>query len=475
MQNLFLHKDGTPWFVDDNAWRDRGASANSPSAGFAHDFLLTAVRLAVGAPITASEAESNGKRKQDCTDTIASMVSFLASVAIAGLEGAVSMSSSPAGTRRCVWLLKSLALQTMAQVKATNNLPTKTTRIQATLILAAMLLVVLNTPTADRCSMTVDELVTCMRRLGDDIIRRVAKLVCSVGTLCSKIWSRPPLDPLKTLINGVVDYSARTPRSPRVTAQYLQHLGLATAAQYAADAENDDEEEAATFVAQLKSRIAAAAAATNTLSNRAAHASMPGAARPNARQLEPDSYDWACNSDELVAITPLQRQPTATTTTGWSTTVSSDTSLGCVSSVGLPTEPSTPATATSPARSDVEADELTTLTPSFASPLALRQIGKRKRADVRPHSHICESHHFRSSPRPSSPGADDASRPPPRKGRRQRLANRHRTGRLLAEISRETGSFCAAVCGGDKELRFEEDGSGMSGIVDIWGLEDELV
>jgi hypothetical protein len=29
MQNLFLHKDGTPWFVDDNAWRDRGASANS--------------------------------------------------------------------------------------------------------------------------------------------------------------------------------------------------------------------------------------------------------------------------------------------------------------------------------------------------------------------------------------------------------------------------------------------------------------
>jgi hypothetical protein len=29
MQRLFLHKDGTPWFVDDAAWRDHGAVSNS--------------------------------------------------------------------------------------------------------------------------------------------------------------------------------------------------------------------------------------------------------------------------------------------------------------------------------------------------------------------------------------------------------------------------------------------------------------
>ena len=33
MQRLFLHKDGTPWFVDDNAWRDRGAVSNGPATG----------------------------------------------------------------------------------------------------------------------------------------------------------------------------------------------------------------------------------------------------------------------------------------------------------------------------------------------------------------------------------------------------------------------------------------------------------
>ena len=32
MQRLFLHKDGTPWFVDDNAWRDHGTAPNSAAA-----------------------------------------------------------------------------------------------------------------------------------------------------------------------------------------------------------------------------------------------------------------------------------------------------------------------------------------------------------------------------------------------------------------------------------------------------------